>query len=109
MSDISTAVSPASASPASKNAVLAMLVVAFAAVLVAGGRLGDRYGRKKIFMIGVGGFTLFSLLCALAQTPEQLILARLLQGGFGALMTPQVFAIMQVLFPPAKRAVGFMI
>ncbi|WP_300117385.1 MFS transporter [Sphingobium sp.] len=55
----------------------------FSLLLITGGRLGDIYGYKRAFVIGVVGFTLTSLLCGLAQTPGQLVLARLLQGGHG--------------------------
>ncbi|MFB9925550.1 MFS transporter [Amycolatopsis halotolerans] len=84
-------------------------VLAFSIVLVVGGRLGDSYGRRRVFLIGVTGFTVLSACCAAAPTAGLFIAARLLQGAFGALMTPQVFAMMQVLFRPEQRGTGFLI
>lgn len=84
-------------------------VLAFAVVLVVGGRLGDSHGRRRIFLIGVTGFTVLSACCAAAPNAGFFIAARLLQGAFGALMTPQVFAMMQLLFRPERRGTGFMI
>ncbi len=81
--------------------------LAFATMLVTGGRLGDIYGRKKIFMIGMTGFALASLAAGLAFAPEQLIIARFVQGGMGALMVPQVLAILQVMYPPNDRGKAF--
>lgn len=64
--------------------------LAFAVLLITGGRLGDVIGYKKMFLIGVGGFTVASLLSGLAWDTNVLIAARLVQGGFAALMVPQV-------------------
>lgn len=83
--------------------VLAGYTLAFAVLLITGGRLGDIFGRKRLFMLGVGGFTLASLLCGIAGTPEYLIAARILQGTFAALMIPQVMASLVVLFPSTKE------
>lgn len=83
--------------------ILAGYTLAFAVLLITGGRLGDIFGRKKLFMLGVGGFVLASLFCGISGTPEQLISARILQGGFAALMIPQVMASMVTLFPSAKE------
>lgn len=87
--------------------VAAGYVLAFALVLLPAGRLGDKVGRKRMFMIGVAGFTLFSALCGLAPSIEFLIAARAIQGITGALMMPQVLAITQVMFPPKERAQAF--
>ena len=81
----------------------------YAVCLITGGRLGDLFGRKRMFMIGIGGFTLASGLCGLAQSPDQLIAARVLQGFTGALMFPQVLSIIQVTFPPRERVMAFSI
>ncbi len=75
----------------------------FAVSLVAGGRLGDIFGRKKIFMIGMGLFTIFSLFSGVAQSAEWLITARLLQGASAALMMPQIMANLIVLFKDQKE------
>jgi EmrB/QacA subfamily drug resistance transporter len=87
--------------------VLAGYQLAFAVMLITGGRLGDIFGRKRLFMIGMAGFTLASALCGLAQTPDMLIASRILQGLFGAIMFPQVLSIIQVTFPPQERATAF--
>jgi EmrB/QacA subfamily drug resistance transporter len=76
--------------------------LAMAVVLLVGGRLGDMFGRKRILLIGLAGFTLSSLACAGAQSPEMLIVSRALQGAFGAVMLPQGFGIIRELFPPAE-------
>jgi EmrB/QacA subfamily drug resistance transporter len=82
---------------------LAGFTLAYALVLITGGRLGDTFGRKRLFLIGVTGFTIMSALCGAAQTPGQLIAARVVQGAMGAIMVPQVLAVIQVIFPPAER------
>ncbi|MFH1797458.1 MAG: MFS transporter [Pseudomonadota bacterium] len=87
--------------------VVASYVLAFALALLPFGRLGDKVGRKRIFMMGVAGFTLFSALCGLATSVEMLIAARVAQGITGAMMMPQVLAIAQVMFPPQERAHAF--
>jgi EmrB/QacA subfamily drug resistance transporter len=74
----------------------------FAIGLVTGGRLGDIFGRRKLFLIGVAGFTTASALCGLANTPETLIAFRLVQGVFAAIMIPQGFGILRQAFPPAQ-------
>lgn len=77
--------------------------LSFALLLMAGGRLGDSLGYRRVFLWGVTGFTLASVACGLAQTPEQLVLSRLAQGACGAIMSPQALALMQVLFTPLER------
>ena len=79
-------------------------VLAFASLLLTGGILGDRYGRKRIFLTGLSVFTLFSLFCGLSSTPQQLIVARALQGVGGALLIPGTLSIITVTFPPHERA-----
>jgi EmrB/QacA subfamily drug resistance transporter len=83
--------------------VLAGYQLAFAVVLITGGRLGDIFGRKRLFLIGVTGFTLASALCGAAQNPGMLVGSRLLQGLMGAMLYPQVISIIQVTFPPRER------
>lgn len=78
--------------------------LAYAALLITGGRLGDLYGRKRIFLLGVGGFTLFSALCGLAPNALLLIIFRIAQGATAALMTPQVISFIQVSFISRERA-----
>jgi EmrB/QacA subfamily drug resistance transporter len=79
----------------------------FAVGLVTGGRLGDIYGRRRLFLIGVAGFTLSSVLCGAAQSPEMLIASRLLQGLFAAVMIPQGFGIIREAFPPDEIQKAF--
>lgn len=87
--------------------VVAGYVLAFALALLPFGRLGDRIGRKPMFMAGVAGFTLFSTLCGLAPSAGILIVSRVLQGFTAAMMMPQVLAIAQVMFEPRERAFAF--
>ena len=87
--------------------VLAGYQLAFAVMLITGGRLGDIFGRKRLFMIGMAGFTLASALCGLAQSPGMLIGSRVLQGLMGAVMFPQILSVIQVTFPPRERATAF--
>src|SRR6516165_9347066 len=82
---------------------LAGYTLAYALVLITGGRLGDIFGRKRLFLIGVTGFTIMSALCGAAQSPGMLIACRVVQGAMGAIMVPQVLAVIQVIFPPAER------
>jgi EmrB/QacA subfamily drug resistance transporter len=83
--------------------VVAGYSLAFALLLVTGGRMGDVFGYKKIFMFGIGGFTIASLLSGVSHTSSMLIVARLLQGAMAALMVPQVMSLMQVMYKPAER------
>lgn len=76
-------------------------------LLVVGGRLGDKYGRRRLFLIGVTGFTLASVACGLAFNPSSIIIARLLQGAFGALLIPQGFGILASVFPRDQLGKAF--
>jgi EmrB/QacA subfamily drug resistance transporter len=87
--------------------VVAAYILVFALGLLPFGRLGDIYGRRRIFLIGVAVFTLGSLLCGLAPSMGGLIAARVVQGFGGAMMIPQTLAIAQVVFPPHERAAAF--
>jgi len=97
------------ASPAEIEAVIAIYLIAYATLVVTGGRLGDIFGTKKIFIAGVAGFALTSLWCGLAQSGPELILARLAQGATAALMVPQVLATLHLLFADSARARAFAI
>jgi EmrB/QacA subfamily drug resistance transporter len=79
-------------------------LVALASLILLGGSLGDRLGRRRIFAVGVGWFTVASLLCALSPNVATLTAARVLQGIGGALMTPGSLAIIQATFRPDDRA-----
>lgn len=78
--------------------------LALASLILLGGALGDRLGRRRVFSIGVGWFTAASLLCAVAPTTELLVAARVLQGIGGALLVPGSLAIIQASFHPDDRA-----
>ena len=80
--------------------VLSAYTAAFALGLVTSGRLGDLLGRRRLFLLGMTGFTLASLACGLAPDVVFLIVARLLQGLFGSVMIPQGLALMKIVFPP---------
>lgn len=77
--------------------------LAFAVLLIIGGRMGDVFGYKKLFLGGIAGFTVASFLCGIAPNPEILIAARVLQGIMAALMVPQVMSMMQIMFKPQER------
>lgn len=93
------------ASFASIQWLIAGYLLAFATFLITGGRMGDVFGYKKIFLIGVAGFTLASLLSGLAWSPEVLIFTRVLQGASAAMMVPQVMSTMQIMYKPSERGV----
>jgi EmrB/QacA subfamily drug resistance transporter len=76
----------------------------YASGMVTGGRLGDLVGYRRMFMIGVASFAVASLLCGLARSPAELVGARLLQGLTGAVMVPQVLALITATFPAPQRS-----
>ncbi|MBA3266388.1 MAG: MFS transporter [Nocardioidaceae bacterium] len=78
-------------------------LLALASLILLGGSLGDRFGRRRVFVIGVVWFALASLLCGIAQTPEQLIVARVVQGIGAALLTPGSLAMIQGAIAPIDR------
>jgi len=78
--------------------------IAFALLLVVGGRLGDAFGRRRLFTTGLGAFTLTSLICGLAPNAAVLVAARVAQGAAAALMVPQVFSIIQATTSGERRA-----
>ncbi|MCL2551164.1 MAG: MFS transporter [Actinomycetia bacterium] len=83
--------------------VLNAYSLVFAAVLIPAGRLADRYGRKRVFLIGITGFAVTSALCGAAPSAGTLIGARALQAAFAALVTPTSLALVLPEFPPARR------
>lgn len=87
--------------------VLAGYQLAFACTLITGGRLGDIFGRRRTFLIGMAGFTLSSALCGAAVSPDMLTVSRVLQGAFSGLMFPQVLSVIQVVFEPKDRGKAF--
>ncbi|MFD3947534.1 MFS transporter [Streptomyces sp. NPDC058579] len=86
---------------------IASYTLALGAGLITGGRLGDQFGRKRLFMIGLVGFMVTSALCALAVTPGMLIGMRAAQGLTAGIMVPQVFGVIRASFAPAERAKAF--
>jgi EmrB/QacA subfamily drug resistance transporter len=87
--------------------VLTAYSIAYGMTLIIGGYLGDLYGRKRIFIIGLAGFTLTSALCGLAWSPLTLIVFRVLQGFTAGVMFPQISSFIQVLFPVSERSRAF--
>ena len=87
--------------------VVSGYALAFGLVLVAGGRIGDARGRRPTLMIGLAIFTLASAACGLARNPVMLIIARLVQGVGGGLVTPQNAGLIQNLFRGAERGRAF--
>src|ERR1051325_4205798 len=78
-------------------------VLALASLLLTGGIAGDRYGRKRMFLLGLSVFTLASLACGLSQSTGQLIVFRAVQGVGAALLMPGSLSILTVTFPPTER------
>jgi EmrB/QacA subfamily drug resistance transporter len=87
--------------------VLNAYILVYAVLLITAGRLGDLYGPRTLFAIGLFVFTLASALCGLSQNVNELIAARILQGVGGALLTPQTLSIITSLFPPERRGAAF--
>jgi len=86
------------ASDSETNLIVAGYSSAYAVCLVTGGRLGDLFGRRLMYLVGMAGFTLCSLLCGLAPNSLLLVIARILQGVTGALIAPPVLAALRSLF-----------
>jgi len=95
------------ASAAHLEWIVSGYMLAFAVVLITGGRLGDIAGRRTVFLVGVTGFTAASLAASLATNGDMLVATRVVQGGFAALMVPQVLASVQALYAPKERAAVF--
>lgn len=95
------------ASFAEVELVIAVYSLAYAVSLVTGGRLGDTYGRRRVFMVGMAAFAVASALCGLAPSPSALVAARLVQGVSAALVFPQVLAIIRVSFEGDDRRKAF--
>lgn len=91
------------ASSAQLQLVISGYAAAYAVFLITGGRLGDLYGRKRVFLAGLAGFGISSLLCGLSTSPAMLIIGRVLQGLSAAVMAPQGLASIHALFPEHER------
>ncbi|NUP00555.1 MAG: MFS transporter [Nonomuraea sp.] len=98
------------AGPAALELIVAGYAFTYAAGMITGGRLGDRYGYRRLFVWGVAAFTVASVLCGIAPGAPWLVAARLLQGLAGAAMVPQVLAMISAVHPPGRqraRAIGW--
>lgn len=84
------------------NWIISSYVLAFGGLMLLGGRLGDTFGRKRMFVVGVAAFTLTSLLCGLAWNEWSLILGRALQGASAAVAAPTAMALVATTFAPGK-------
>jgi len=91
------------ASPTAMQWIVAGYLLTLGSLLLLGGRLGDAFGHRRMFLGGVAGFILASALCGLALSPTQLVFSRILQGAAGAMMGPQTMAIVQLLYTPLER------
>jgi EmrB/QacA subfamily drug resistance transporter len=92
------------AGPAALQLIVGGYIFAYAAGMITGGRLGDLYGYRRMFVGGMIAFTIASLLCGIAPNPAVLVVARLVQGLTAAMMVPQVLAVITAVFPAATRS-----
>jgi EmrB/QacA subfamily drug resistance transporter len=92
------------ASGAQLEWVVGGYLLAFAVLMITGGRLGDMAGRKRVFVAGVAGFTIGSVVACVAPTIGVLLIARVVQGAFAAMMVPQLLSSLQALYAPRERA-----
>src|SRR2546428_84847 len=89
--------------------IVAGYALSFAVLLITGGRLGDLYGRRRMYSIGMAGFTIASALCGFAPSPTALIGARVLQGAFAAVMVPQALSFIEAIFTPHEQSLAYAI
>ena len=87
--------------------VLNAYILVYAVLLIPAGRLGDLFGQRNMFALGLAIFTVASVLCGFSQNSTELISARIVQGVGGALLTPQTLAILTSIFPPERRGAAF--
>ncbi|HEY0240717.1 MAG TPA: DHA2 family efflux MFS transporter permease subunit [Friedmanniella sp.] len=95
------------ATPTALQWIIGGYPLALGAGLILGGRLGDRFGRRQLFLVGLIGFTVASLACAVSPSIAVLIVARLVQGLFGALLLPQGLGLIRIAFPPRELGKAF--
>jgi MFS family permease len=91
------------ANPAELQLVISGYACGYGVFLITGGRLGDLYGRKRCFLIGMAGFSLASLGCGIAASPAHLVIARIVQGSAAAVLLPQVLGSIRALFPNERE------
>ncbi len=96
-----------SAAPNLIEWIIAGYTFSFALLLLPAGRMGDLFGRRRLFMAGIVVFTLASLVCGLSPGTGTLVTARVVQGVGAAIMMPQTLALVPALFPPAQRGAAF--
>src|SRR5438445_6524906 len=89
--------------------IVAGYALSFAVLLITGGRLGDLYGRRRMYVIGMAGFTIASALCGFARSPTALVGSRVLQGAFAAVMVPQALSFIQVTFTAREQSLAYAI
>jgi EmrB/QacA subfamily drug resistance transporter len=87
--------------------IVAGYALSFAVLLITGARLGDLYGRRRMYTIGMAGFTIASALCGFARSPTALVGSRVLQGAFAAVMVPQALSFIQVTFTPREQSLAY--
>ena len=87
--------------------IVAGYTLTFAVMLTTGGRLGDVFGRRRMFLVGITGFLVGSIVCSLAQTSGELIGARILQGAFAAVMIPQGLGMLRAMVPAEQMNAVF--
>jgi EmrB/QacA subfamily drug resistance transporter len=87
--------------------ILNAYILVYAVLLITAGRLGDLYGPKQLFLLGMLIFTAASAACGLSANPNQMIIFRIIQGVGGALLTPQTLSVITMIFAPAKRGAAF--
>jgi MFS family permease len=93
-------------SAANLSWILNAYTIVYGALLVPAGRLADRFGRRRVFLTGVGLFALASLACGLAPSPAFIVAGRIVQAVGGALLTPSSLALVLAAFPRSKRSVA---
>lgn len=95
------------ASEATLSWIISGYALAFGLALIPAGRVGDRFGHRWVFIVGLTGFTLASLWCGLADGATALVVARVVQGLFGGIFFPAVTALIQLMFPGRLRGKAF--
>ncbi|WP_291938532.1 MFS transporter [Chryseobacterium sp.] len=91
------------ASTAESQFIIVFYIIGYGAFLITGSKLGIKYGHKKIFVISMLGFMVFSFFCGVSQSPVQLNISRLIQGITAAFMVPQGVALISEIFPDEKE------